>query len=71
MQARINKRSGKDRRVSTEIPTFPLRDSQGIIVASDRRVSCDRRTHGLELTELNISQKNFQIAFKKFKDLDA
>ena len=71
MQARINKRSGKDRRVSTETPTFPLRDSQGIIVASDRRVSCDRRTDGLELTELNISQKNFQVAFKKFKDLES
>ena len=71
MQTRINKRSGKDRRVSTGTPTFPLRDSQGIIVSSDRRVSCDRRTDGLELIELNISQKNFQAAFKKFRNLDS
>lgn len=47
-----------------------MRDSQGIIVAIDRRATCDRRTDGLELTEVNLSQKVFQAAFKKFQKLE-
>jgi len=71
MNSVTNRRSGNDRRVCKQNVAFPLRDSQGIIVATDRRVSCDRRTDGLELTEVNISQKVFQAAFKKYQDLDS
>lgn len=71
MNARTNRRSGKDRRIANLNVSFPLRDKHGIIVATDRRVSCDRRTHGLELTEVNLSQKVFQAAFKKYQKLDS
>ena len=71
VNTQINRRSGNDRRTATRTNvSFPLRDSQGITVTLDRRASCDRRTDGLELTELNLSQKVFQEAFKKFKKLE-
>jgi len=65
-----DRRSGNDRRNTERNVSFPLRDSQGITVAVDRRASCDRRTDGLELTEVNISQKVFKAAFKKFQKLE-
>ena len=71
MNAHTNRRSGKDRRSANLNVSFPLRDSHGIIVATDRRVSCDRRTDGLELTETNLSQKVFQAVFKKYQKLDS
>jgi hypothetical protein len=66
-----NRRSGKDRRVASLNVNFPLRDSQGIIVAKDRRSSCDRRTDGLELTETNLSKKVFQAIYQKYLPLDS
>lgn len=71
MNTTTNRRSGKDRRSANLNVSFPLRDSYGIIVATDRRVSCDRRTDGLELTETNLSQKIFQAIFKKYQKLDS
>jgi hypothetical protein len=71
MNAHTNRRSGKDRRTANLNVSFPLHDKHGIIVATDRRVNCDRRTDGLELTEVNLSQKVFQAAFKKFQKLDS
>jgi len=65
-----NRRSGKDRRAASYSATFPLHDNQGIIVATDRRNSCDRRTGGLELTETNLSQKVFQAIYKKYLPVD-
>ena len=70
VNSQSNRRSGNDRRTSQTSVSFPLRDSQGIIVATDRRANCDRRTDGLELTEVNLSQKVFQAAFKKFQKLE-
>ncbi|MFK7814835.1 MAG: hypothetical protein AB8B92_00715 [Gammaproteobacteria bacterium] len=71
MNTHTNRRSGEDRRVANINVSFPLRDSQGIIVAKDRRNSCDRRTDGLELTETNLSQKVFQAIYKKYLPLDS
>ncbi len=71
MNAHINRRSGNDRRVANKNVTFPLRDHHGITVAADRRVGCDRRTDGLELTETNLSQKIFQDIFKIYQKLDS
>lgn len=71
MNASTNRRSGKDRRSANSNVSFPMRDKHGIIVAMDRRVNCDRRTDGLELTEINLSKKVFQAAFKKYKELDS
>lgn len=71
MNTHINRRSGEDRRIANLNATFPLRDSQGIIVAKDRRINCDRRTDGLELTETNLSQKVFQAIYKKYLPLDS
>jgi len=71
MNAHTDRRSGKDRRSSNTKVSFPLRDSQGISVVTDRRVFCERRTTGLELTEINLSQKVFQAAFNKFQKLDS
>lgn len=70
MNAHTNRRSGKDRRSANSNVSFPLRDKHGIIVAMDRRVSCDRRTDGLQLTETNLSQKVFQAIFKKYQKLE-
>ncbi len=71
MNAHTNRRSGKDRRSANLNVSFPLRDIHGIIVATDRRVSCDLRTDGLELTETNLSQKVFQAIFRKYQKLDS
>ncbi|QMU62166.1 MAG: hypothetical protein GKR92_10855 [Gammaproteobacteria bacterium] len=71
MNAQTNRRSGKDRRVANSNVSFPLRDSNGIIVAMNRRVSCDRRTEGLELTETNLPKKVFQAIFKEYQKLDS
>jgi len=71
MNTQTNRRSGVDRRIASTTVSFPMRDKHGIIVAMDRRASCDRRTDGLELTEINLSQKVFRAAFKKYKRLDS
>ena len=71
MQTQTNRRSGIDRRSTNTNISFPLRDNQGVIVAKDRRANCDRRTDGLQLTEVNLSQKVFQAAFKKYQKLDS
>lgn len=71
MNTHTNRRSEKNRRAANLNVNFPLRDSQGIIVAKNRRISCDRRTDGLELTETNLSQKVFQAIYKKYLPLDS
>jgi len=71
VQIQTNRRSGIDRRSTNTSISFPLRDSRDVIVAMDRRANCDRRTDGLELTEVNLSQKVFQAAFKKYQKLDS
>ncbi len=71
MNAHINRRSGNDRRTANKNVISPLRDRHGITIATDRCVSCDRRTYGLELTETNLSQKVFQAIFKKHQKLDS
>ena len=38
------RRDKKDRRIATSSASFPLRDTQRILVPTDRRVSADRRT---------------------------
>ena len=71
MNTYINRRSDNDRRTASKNVSFPLRDHHGITIATDRRVGCDRRTDGLELTETKLSQEIFQTIFKKYQELDS
>ena len=66
-----DRRSGKDRRIANHNVSFPLRDSNGIIVALDRRITADRRTEGLEVTVADMSQGYFNDYIKKFQMGDA
>lgn len=66
-----DRRSGKDRRIANHNVSFPLRDSNGIIVALDRRITADRRTEGLEVTVADMSQDYFNDYLKKFQMGDA
>lgn len=66
-----DRRSGKDRRITNHNISFPLRDSNGIIVALDRRVTADRRTEGLEVTFADMPQDHFNEYFKTFHMRDS
>ena len=63
-----NRRSGKDRRESSQSVSFPLRDSNGELITKERRTITDRRTDGLELTVSNMPQKEFDDYFKNFQE---
>ena len=63
-----NRRSGKDRRESSQSVSFPLRDSNGELITKERRTITDRRTDGLELTVSNMHQKEFDDYFKNFQE---
>ncbi|MGH1538661.1 MAG: hypothetical protein ACRBDX_11545 [Gammaproteobacteria bacterium] len=68
MTSNDNRRSDSDRRISKQSASFPLRDSQGILVAADRRICADRRTNGLEVTESDLSKDEFNDYFLKFQN---
>ncbi|MGH1537233.1 MAG: hypothetical protein ACRBDX_04175 [Gammaproteobacteria bacterium] len=57
----------KERRV--EMPqAFPLMDSRGAVIASERRRGIpDPRFGGIELTKLSLSQKEFEDYFDNIK----
>ena len=71
-----DKRSVEDRRREYTTISFPFRGSDDTIVMKDRRVRCERRIRSIEVTELNISKKDFmsllngRYATTKFKALN-
>ena len=59
-----NKRSCNDRRVEKLKASFPLRTNNNAVILNDRRATCERRMHGLEVSESDISQEVFMNMFK-------
>lgn len=57
----------RERRSVVQIFEFPLEDLNGNIILEDRRVTLDRRTEGLDVTEAKISQVEFQEYFDEYQ----
>ena len=57
----------RERRSVVQIFEFPLEDLNGNIILEDRRVTLDRRTEGLDVTEAKISQVEFQEYFVEYQ----
>lgn len=55
----------KERRSAVQLNNFPVEDLQGNIVFEERRADAAERIAGLEITETNISQAEFQEYFDK------
>lgn len=55
----------KERRSAVQLNNFPVEDLQGNIIFEERRVDVTERIAGLEITETNISQAEFQEYFDK------
>ena len=71
MKPALERRSGNDRRVSRQTATFPMRDRNDILVTSDRRVTADRRTEGLEVTLADMPSDTFNEYFKNYQQDDS
>ena len=56
-----------DRRTAIQTTEFPLEDLNGNIVAVERREFHERRSAGVEVTETEISQEEFQQYFSELK----
>ena len=54
-----------ERRTVVQLNEFPLEDLNGNIVSQDRRKNTATQIGGLEITETNISQAEFQEYFDK------
>ncbi len=52
-----------DRRTANQSIEFPLEDLNGNIVSAERREFHERRSTGVEVTETEISQEEFQEYF--------
>jgi len=55
----------KERRSAVQLNHFPLEDLKGNIIGKERRVDSSTHVAGLEITETNISQAEFQEYFNK------
>jgi len=55
----------KERRSAVQFNTFPIEDLQGNIIHEDRRTETAEVVEGVEITETNISQAEFQEYFEK------
>ena len=55
----------KERRSAVQLNTFPIEDLKGNIIRKERRKDVTERVAGLEITETNISQAEFQEYFDK------
>ena len=55
----------KERRTAVQLNTFPVEDLKGNIILKERRADITERIAGLEITETNISQAEFQEYFDK------
>ena len=71
MKPAIERRSGNDRRMPHQKASFPMRDRNEILVTSDRRVTANRRTEGLEVTLADMPSDTFNEYFKKFQQDDS
>ena len=65
---RSNRRLSHDRRLAKMNVSFPLQTNNNAVVSHNRRVRCERRLQGLELTESNISEKVFMDYFNALLD---
>ncbi len=63
-----NRRTKYERRSSSNVVSFPFRNSSGILITADHRINCDRRKKGFVLTESEISQQEFIQYFNKFEE---
>ncbi len=57
-----------ERRSVTQLNKFPLEDLNGNMVLKERRKNTATQVGGLEITETNISQAEFQEYFDKHQD---
>ena len=55
------------RRSASQLNTFPFEDLKENIVLKERRATLDKRDEGLEVTEVKISQAEFQEYFEEYK----
>jgi len=55
----------RERRTGIQLNKFPLEDLNGCIIVRERRVTPERGTKGLEVTETKISDAEFQKYFNK------
>ena len=62
-----NFRLRRDRRSSRQLNEFPIEDLNGNIIIEERRVTPDRRSEGMKVTESKISQKDFQAYFDEYQ----
>ena len=62
-----NVRLSKERRSATQLNTFPFEDLRGDIILKERRATFDKSDEGLEVTEVKISQAEFQEYFEEYK----
>lgn len=58
----------RERRSAAQINQFPLEDLSGNIVTENRRAAQEEIIKGLEVTETNISQAEFQEYFDNQQD---
>lgn len=58
----------RERRSAAQSNQFPLEDLGGNIVTENRRAAQEERVKGLEVTETNISQAEFQEYFDNLQD---
>lgn len=60
----------RERRSAVQFNEFPLEDLKGNIIVAERRVTLDRRTEGLDVTEAKISQAEFQEYFDEYQKVE-
>ena len=65
-QDEAERRSTQDRRDFLRHRTFPIKLSNGIVVAKDRRKTPDRRLNNIDAQETEIDEEEFQRYMQKF-----
>ncbi len=63
MDFKANRRDSEERRGGKDDAEFPFRDSQGRLIAFDRRNKDDRRT-GILVTQATMSEQEFAEYYK-------
>ena len=68
-----DRRTGKDRRATNKgaSDSSPVRESSGKVVVKNRLLKGDRRTEGLQLSESDIHDDEFNKYFKQFQKDDS
>ncbi len=57
----------RERRSAVQINEFPLEDLNGKFIVEERRVTPDCRAEGLDVTEAEISQTEFQEYLNEYQ----